>query len=297
MTRYLEWITLISKFWLDNKKVTNCQCSGPEAWVNWIMINYPLFKRMIVFPLFIYPASISVIAQESIPVKDYRLVWQDNFNGTELDKTKWGFRGLGKRGDSFKSKDAVRLDGKGHLVIEVNVRNDSVFSGMIATENKFEPLYGFFECRASLATCPGIFPAFWLQSRSNRDYGTPERNGVELDIFEYFPHAKKDSVAHTLHWGGYGPSHQVAGPVWGALQKSKDGFHTFGLEWTPDGYTTFVDGIKTYTGNVLVSKVAEFMILSIAVNKSAAGPLDHSCLPDRFIVDYVRVYKKNKDPG
>ena len=191
---------------------------------------------------------------QEIPVKGYSLYWSDEFNGKALDKTKWNHRGVGKKGEAYIAESTVSLDEKGLLIMEAKVHKDSVLTGMIATEGIFEPCYGYFECRASLTNINGVFPAFWLQSRQNQDHGVPELNGVELDIFEYFQHANKYAVAHTLHWGGYGPTHKVAGPVWGALKDTKDGFHTFGLEWTPDSYTTFVDGVQTYTGNSLISE-------------------------------------------
>jgi len=230
---------------------------------------------------------------DSLPVNGYTLYWNDEFNGHTLDASKWNHRGLGKRDEAYISKDAVTLDGKGCLVIEVSKRQDSIFTGMIGTENIFTTRYGYFECRASLTSTPGTFPSFWLQSpQINMVNGGPSVNGAEIDIFEYFPHTKTDSVAHTLHYGGYGSGHRVAGPVWGALKKPIDSFHTFGLEWTPDSYKTFVDGIQTFSGNQLISGVPEFMVLSLAVNASAAGPLKLSGLPDHFMVDYVRVYKK-----
>jgi beta-glucanase (GH16 family) len=226
-------------------------------------------------------------------VQGYKLVWSEEFNGNSLNRSKWKYRSLGKRGDAFNVPQAVWLDGKGHLVIEARAKNDSIIAGMIDTEGLFETRYGYFECRAFLTKTPGIWPAFWLQSSINGHNGIPSVNGAEIDIFEYFIHAKADSVSHTLHYGGYGATHKVAGPVWGGLKKTADGFHTFGLEWTANSYTTFVDGIKTYSGNTLVSKVPEFLVLSLEVNREVAGPLDPRQLPDKFIVDYVRVYAKN----
>nr|MBA4167592.1 glycoside hydrolase family 16 protein [Chitinophagaceae bacterium] len=226
-------------------------------------------------------------------VKGYKLFWSDEFNGTTLDNSKWIYRGLGKRDEAYITKESVSLDGKGCMIMEVSRRGDSILTGMIATENIFSTRYGYFECRAALTTTPGTFPAFWLQSPTiSNENGNTTSNGAEIDIFEYFPHTKRDSVAHTLHYGGYGSGHRVAGPVWGALKNTKSGFHTFGLEWTPNSYKTFVDGVQTFSGDQLVSGVAEFIILSLGVNTAAAGPLQYSSLPDRFIVDYVRVYKK-----
>lgn len=234
----------------------------------------------------------NIIHQPAIPVQGYQLFWSDEFNGNVLDRSKWKHRALGKRGDAFNTASSVSLDGMGHLVIEAKVKGDSVLAGMISTEGLFETQYGYFECKAFLTKTPGIWPAFWLQSPTNHDNGVPEINGAEIDIFEYFIHAKKDSVAHTTHWGGYGATHDGAGPVWGGLKNTADGFHTFALEWTPVGYTTFVDGALTYSGNPRISKAKEFIILSVEANQKVAGPLDRRNLPDRFIVDYVRVYKK-----
>jgi beta-glucanase (GH16 family) len=228
-----------------------------------------------------------------LPVKGYTLVWNDEFGGTTLNTKKWNYRGLGKRDDAYITEQSVKLDGKGHLMIEVYHIADSVFTGMISTEHIFESKYGYFECRARFTHTPGTFPAFWLQSpKINALNSTPEKDGAELDIFEYYPHANREYVSHAMHWGGYGATHKVEGPVWGKLDFTADDFHTIGFEWTENSYTIFVDGKKTYTGNQLISHVPEFIILSLGVNQLAAGPLDKKNLPDSFMVDYVRVYKK-----
>jgi beta-glucanase (GH16 family) len=232
---------------------------------------------------------------DKLPVKGYTLFWNDEFTSNVLDESKWNYRGLGKRDEAYISKEAVTLDGKGCLIIKAFRRQDSILTGMISTENIFSVCYGYFECRAALATTPGTFPSFWLQSpKINNEEGGTDINGAEIDIFEYFPHTNTDSVAHTLHYGGYRARHRVAGPVWGALQKTSGNFHTFGLEWTPVGYKTFVDGIQTFSGSQLISRVPEFIILSLGVSRAAAGPLQLSRLPDQFTIDYVRVYKKEK---
>ncbi|MEO5564981.1 MAG: family 16 glycosylhydrolase, partial [Chitinophagaceae bacterium] len=118
------------------------------------------------------------------------------------------------------------------------------------------------------------------------------KNGAELDIFEYYPHANVDHVSHAMHWGGYGATHKVEGPVWGKLSPTPDDFHVIGFEWSKTNYKTFVDGKQTYSGDKLISHVPEFLILSVGVSQLAAGPLSVKNLPDQFLVDYIRVYKK-----
>ena len=221
------------------------------------------------------------------------LTWSDEFDGKDLDKTKWDYRALGKRDDAYITRNAVMLDGAGHLIIKAFHKNDSVFTGMISTENIFEKKYGYFECRVKLTHTPGTFPAFWLQSHKiNEPNSTPDKNGAEIDIFEYYPHANINHVSHALHWGGYGAGHKVEGPVWGELSPTPDDFHVIGFEWTENSYATFVDGKQTYSGNQLISHIPEFIILSLGINTLAAGPVSVKDLPDQFIVDYVRVYEK-----
>lgn len=230
-----------------------------------------------------------------ISLPDYELVWADDFVGRELDWSRWKIRNPGARGDAFNSDKAVSLDGKGNLVIRSYISGDSVFAGMIDTENTFRQKYGYFECRAKLIHTPGIWPAFWLQSTYNGDQSEPSGSGLEIDIFEYFLHQHKDSVSHTLHYGGYGPTHKVVGPVKSALGPGQDGYHCFGLEWSPEGYVIYVDGKLTQTHKGQISHVAQFIVLSLEVDRRIAGELKRSSLPDQFVIDYVHVYRKKGD--
>lgn len=222
----------------------------------------------------------------------YNLFWSEEFSGTKLDRSRWKYRSMGRRGDAINTSSAIRQDGKGYLFIECRKTGDSILAGIIDTEGLFEATYGYFECRVKLPETNGVWPGFWLQSSSNQDFGLPATEGAEIDIFEYFHNQGKDSVAHTLHWGGYGSSHKMAGPVYGALGRTSDGFHVIGLEWTPTSYKTFVDGAVTYSGNTNISHVPEFLVLSLEVNEKVAGKLDYRKLPALFVIDYVRVYKK-----
>jgi beta-glucanase (GH16 family) len=229
--------------------------------------------------------------QYQIPVTGYELFWQDEFNGNRLDASKWDYR-IGKRRDAYNVTETVFTDGNGLLHLQVKKDGSRTLTSMISTQHLFETKYGYFECRAKLTNATGIWPAFWLQSSRNTDYGTPEKNGVEIDIFEYFPNLNRNAVAHGLHWGGYGVTHKESGQMYSPLQPTADGFHVFGLEWTDSSYTAFVDGKQTIKGTQFISKVEQFIILSTECDEKVAGPLQTNALPDAFIVDYVRVFKK-----
>jgi hypothetical protein len=51
------------------------------------------------------------------PSPDYSLVWSDEFDGIQLDTTKWDYRQLGPRRKAVNVKECVSLDGKGNLVL------------------------------------------------------------------------------------------------------------------------------------------------------------------------------------
>ena len=233
---------------------------------------------------------------EGPPNPGYKMVWSDEFDGTVMDPKKWKHRYPGPRKDGFNDPSAVTLDGKGHLSITCSRKDDKVLVGMICTEGLYETLYGYIEARVQMQTQEGWWPGFWLMTRSvaNPDKGLGEtddtaRNGTEVDIFEYL-RCRGDQIQHALHWNGYGKFHKSIGNHPTAPDLTK-GFHTVGCEWTPDRYSFYVDGRKTWETNKAVSQVPEYIILSGEVS-SWPGEISRAQLPDSVIFDYVRVWHK-----
>ena len=61
--------------------------------------------------------------------KDWKLVWQDEFEGTKLDETKWNQLGDWKRRDGFWVKDGAYLSGKGTLLLRTRKDGDRYTCG------------------------------------------------------------------------------------------------------------------------------------------------------------------------
>ena len=98
-----------------------------------------------------------------------------------------------------------------------------------------------------------------------------------------------DRVQHTLHWDGYGKDHKQEG-FKATVPGVMEGWHTFGLLWLPDEYVFYVDGKETWRSKAGgVCQVPQYMLLSDEIGKWA-GDLTIAKLPDRFLVDHVRVY-------
>ncbi len=224
----------------------------------------------------------------SNPPPGYRLAWHDEFDGTSLDLTKWDYRGLGKRRDAINARETVSLDGDGHLLLATTRVGTEYHTAMIGTEGKFEPRYGYLECRVQLQTQVGHWSAFWLQSPTyGKRVGDLEESGAEIDIFEFLVN-RGDRVQHTLHWDGYGSDHKSAERLIDVAHIG-EGWHTVGLLWTADEYRFSVDGRETWRTSQGVSRHAEYLILSLEVGPWA-GDIAQAKLPDRMRVDYVRVY-------
>ncbi len=224
------------------------------------------------------------------PVKEgYKLFWQDEFNGDKLDKTKWFVRGVGPRGVGYITPDAVEVK-NGVLKLHAFIENDSLKVGAVGTYGLFETTFGYFECRAKLQKSTGNWAAFWIQSPGISQGEDPAKFGTEIDIFEYFKKQGGDFVSHNLHWA-YGPNQQSTGAFLSKVEGVGEGFHTFAVEWTPEKYAFFVDGYKYYEIKQAISHIDEYIILSFEPAHSWED-LKDAVLPDVFIVDYVKVYKK-----
>lgn len=219
--------------------------------------------------------------------KRWKLVWHDEFNGQTLDESKWTYRPDGKRKGGWWSREAISLDGNGHLVIATFMDDNKPTNGCVTTQGKFEHAFGYYVARAKFQREPGHWSAFWITGPGVGKVGNGGRDGTEIDIME--KPWLDNRVQHTFHWDGYGKHHESKGNVV-KVPGVMEGFHTFGLLWLPDQYIFYVDGKETWRSQAGgVCQVPQYMLLSDEIG-SWAGDIGEADLPDQFLVDYVRVY-------
>ncbi len=231
------------------------------------------------------------------PPAGYQLVWSDEFDGTELDMSKWSHRGLGPRRDALNVADAVSVS-DGQLTITTYTSGGKHCTGMIGTEGKFERRFGYWEARIRFDGAPGMWSAFWIQTPTfGRPPNDPAAAGTEIDVIEHrvSDQSGKDisgPAHHAVHIGGGKSQSHVTEDL-----KLGSGFHTYGVQWTETEYRFFVDGRVTWTARP-VSKRPEYIILSSEIqNKSWAGTIPADGFGSlksskaKMIVDYVRFYE------
>ena len=267
------------------------------------------------------PTGPPVLANETIPSqlpkgKEWKLVWNDEFDGTELDRSKWDFRLhiMQKRYENW-TEDAAQLDGNGHLIIKAYEKDGHFYTSHLQTGSnyldrpgegygsmtwpvaknrpaKFAHKYGYYEARCMLPKQPGWWGAFWIQSPIIGSSLDPRVSGVEIDIMENF--TRDGVIWHNIHWNGYGSDHKQGSS--GALKRPgmTEGFHTFGVDWNAKNYIFYVDGQETWRYEGPVSDREEFLLISAECEGYRGdGPtaaLKSAKLPDYFIVDYIRVF-------
>ena len=135
---------------------------------------------------------------------------------------------------------------------------------------------------------PGHWAAFWMMCPGVNRVGDEGRDGTEIDIVE-MPW-RDGKVTMNLHWDGYGKAHKSAGTNF-TRPELAEGFHDYGLLWTPEQYVFYVDGHEVWRSKAGgVSQVPEYLKLTEEIG-SWGGDIKKADLPDYFEVDYVRVYE------
>ena len=231
------------------------------------------------------------------PGRAFKLVWNDEFDGTALDGSKWMYRTnfWGRSAHWFaKPEDGcVEVkDGLAHLRVR-KLPNGQFVSPQLQTgelmwdipwnanrkgfwplpkreKPKFVHRYGYYECRCRLQRKRGWWSAFWMQTETQGACLDPARAGIEHDIMECFEPGRVSH--HCFHMNGYGDDyrgfHIPRTADWGKDCGTRlDTFHVFGLLWEPDGYTAFIDGRQHgpkvgSRGYERVSEVPEFILIS-----------------------------------
>lgn len=262
-----------------------------------------------------------------LPDGDWKLVWADEFDGTELDTTKWDYRlhMMGKRHRTW-TDEGVTLDGHSNAVFRVFEKDGEICSSHLQTgynfmddpaggpgsemgglswpiaklkEHKFTHRYGYYECRCKLQKKPGWWSAFWLQSPVIGSSLNPEFSGMENDIME--SHEPGKISHHCNHYNGYGLDHKntTAGNGKKLSHAELDEYHVFGMLWEEDGYTFYIDGKEDGHLSSPVSRIPQFILLSTEVKgyrkkERAATDEAKAAVGDTFVVDYVRVFDRLK---
>lgn len=257
---------------------------------------------------------------QAVSKKGYKLVWEDDFTGTSLNRDWWNveINGTGCGNNELQyyidSPDNVSVR-DGNLVLTAR-RTDydghSFTSGRINTHDKVTFTYGIVEARIKLPkTADGLWPAFWMMGNNISTEGWPrcgETDILEMGHFDGIHAGTQERLFNgAFHWG-QNPAHhrQLVGTRTNTKSLQDGHYHTFMVVWTADGIDMYVDGDKKpylSVSRIDIPEFAEhftaanFILFNLAVGgdypdiHTADGitAFDHSA---EMLVDWVRVYQK-----
>ena len=234
------------------------------------------------------------------------LVWSDEFNGNGLpDSTKWNYDvggdGYGNNEAQFYTKNRLEnaRQENGNLVIEArkeNWKNSKYTSARLLTRGKHSWKYGTFEIRAQLPKGRGTWPAIWMMSENMKNW--PEDG--ELDIMEHVGY-NQGFIHATAHTKKYNHIINTQKTDTLFVKDASEKFHVYRMDWSPGKIDVYVDDEKYYT-YINTEKNYDawpfdqpfFMILNLAIGGNWGGQkgIDDQIFPQKFYIDYVRIYKK-----
>ncbi|MFD0021468.1 discoidin domain-containing protein [Streptomyces sp. NPDC058382] len=185
----------------------------------------------------------------------YSTTFYDDFTGSDLDRSKWRVVRTGTEmgpvnGESqayVDSPDNIRTE-NGSLVLESKYCKgctptpNGTFdftSGRIDTNTKFDFTYGKVSARMKLPVGDGYWPAFWMLGSNVDDPDVSWPGSGETDIMENIGYG--DWTSSALHGPGYSADGNIGAQQTYADGGRADDWHTYGVEWTPEGMTFTVD--------------------------------------------------------
>ncbi|MGA0846480.1 MAG: glycoside hydrolase family 16 protein, partial [Luteolibacter sp.] len=180
---------------------------------------------------------------------DWKLIWQDEFNGQKIDSDRWSpcERGSSDWNNTMTRDPRCFSIGGGTLKL-IGIRNPDLekdpspfLTGGITSRGKFEIQHGKVEIRARFKSAQGAWPALWMLGAHG---GWP--NNGEIDIME---HLNFDSHVHqTVHSGftqsanaSKGPKKTITAPI------ERDDWNVYGVEWNKEKITFSVNGKATHS--------------------------------------------------
>lgn len=256
---------------------------------------------------------------------EWGLVFSDDFDGDTLDTTKWNkidyvnWSGVSDwRKYQSRDEELVTMNGDGTVSLwgkygdytsqsDQTGTSDTYACGGIFTDKTFTFQYGYVEVRAKFDCAKGAWPAIWMMPTAG-----PWPQTGEIDIME---HLNYEGIVHqTLHYNNANGGKTTSGTVnanggstaYFTSVEDKADFHTYGVEWTPEAVTFYMDGKATLTtpteaGNpnwpFNMEDNPYYLLLDMQLGGSWVGDIGDIGDGVAMTVDYVHVYSYVPEPA
>ena len=233
----------------------------------------------------------------SLPPAGYQLVFEDEFNGDQIDTQKWGFRTDSKL-LSTQQRENVSVKG-GNLEIALRketVKGKSYTAGGVISKKTF--VYGYYEARFKTPPVEGWHTAFWSMKHSFPDQPKRqalleldycEQDGGDPNFFSFGIINQRPDPKKRQSWNG---------GRW-VVEDAPDtsaNFHVWACEFTPDTTRFYFDGRLTKELSSAGFSHDDMSVWFSVIASTLKGDrfVDDSKLPNVVQCDYIRVYQNEK---
>jgi beta-glucanase (GH16 family) len=258
------------------------------------------------------PSEPTAISAPTAAPAGWKLVWSDEFDKPGLpDPNKWDYEVGFIRNNELQyytraRKENARVEG-GCLIIEgrkekypiggakagANRFADYTAASLI-TRGKAQWTFGRIEVRAKLPQGKGVWPAIWMLGQKFPETSWPACG--EIDIMEFVGHTP-DKVHATVHFRKDGKHVSMGDKL--TVEKPFDDFHAYAVEWSAGRMDFFFDARKYFTFDVPAAADSgsnpflkpQYLLINLALGGAWGREMDDSVLPQKYLIDHVRVYQ------
>ena len=248
--------------------------------------------------------------------QNWNLVWQDEFNNSSLDTSKWiheigtgsqyNLWGWGNNELQYYQPGNTEIY-NGTLKIIAKEEPSGITdnwgvtkyfsSSRITTKSLHDFKFGKIQARIKTLNGEGFWPAFWMLPTN----GSWPCDG-EIDIMEQWGNNGNTSVSTGAAHLGNCPYSQSA-HFYNSFNYNiasgsyADDFHIYEIRWQQDKISWFIDNVLVYTVtpnmypagyNWPFNNNDWYLILNLAITSN--GPSNSTTFPSQIEVDWVRVY-------
>jgi beta-glucanase (GH16 family) len=171
-------------------------------------------------------------------------------------------------------------------------------SASLTTHGKAAWTYGKIEVRAKLPAGRGTWPAIWTLGTSIDRSSWPACGEIDIMEFVGFDPGRIHANVHTKKYNhaiNTGKGDNILVP------DASEAFHIYSIEWDSKQIDFFVDRKQYFTfknegtgPDVWPYDKDQYLILNLAIGGSWGGQkgIDDAIFPQKYLIDYVRVYQK-----
>ena len=217
------------------------------------------------------------------------LIFEDTFDNADTLKTNWNSldNGLFSSTGFYDSNQAAITDGQLSISIakKDGVKGVRIYTSALRT--KLVQKYGYFEIRAKFPKLKDFTASISLTTKGALSNTDPAK-GVQIDI------ATSQNYPYPIHNSGYyydtnTDSNGVTKNTL-VLANLYEEYHTYGLLWTKEGYSYYLDGNKIWEAkNIQTSETEEYLRLGFDLPMSYS--IDTTDLLKTFVIDSVKIYQ------